>query len=72
MYNMNTNTKPAAAHVVKRTALRAYPGWEIAHNLTTGMYWANDTNGVAIGPGETTFADALYFAKHGVPPMHNA
>jgi hypothetical protein len=36
------------------------------------MYWANDTKGVAIGPGETTFADALYFAKHGVPPMHNA
>jgi hypothetical protein len=29
MEDMNTNTKPAAAaHVVKRTALRAYPGWE--------------------------------------------
>lgn len=63
---MNTNTAP---HVCKTTTLRAYPGWEITHNLTTGMYWANDTRGLAIGPGETVFADALFFVKNGRPPQ---
>ena len=66
------NTDTATTVIVNRTALRAYPGWEVCHRPDNGMYWANDTNGVAIGPGETTFADAVYFAKHGVPPLHNA
>jgi hypothetical protein len=64
------NSNETVPHIVKRTALRAYPGWEIAHNETTGMYWANSLTTPAIGPGESTFADALYFVKHGEPPMH--
>lgn len=68
MNNATDNTP----HVITRTALRAYPGWEVVHNATTGMYWANDTRGIAIGPGEDTFADAVYFARHGEPPVHNA
>jgi len=57
---------------VTRTALRAYPGWEICHRPDNGMYWANDTRGVAIGPGESSWADALYFVKHGEPPVKGA
>jgi len=63
------NAKESAAVIITRTALRAYPGWEICHRADNGMYWANDTRGIAIGPGERTFADAVYFAKHGEPPM---
>jgi hypothetical protein len=54
---------------VKTTALRAYPGWVVCHRPDNGMYWARDTRGVGIGPGETTFADAVFFAKHGRPPI---
>ena len=66
------NAERTANAVIKRTALRAYPGWEIVHNMTDGVYWANSLNTVALGPGESTFADALYFVKHGEPPMHSA
>jgi hypothetical protein len=61
----NTNTEPR----VTTTELRAYPGWVIRHNHDDGTYWADHTNGVALGPGEASFADALFFVKNGRPPI---
>jgi hypothetical protein len=54
-------------HVVVVTPLRAYPGWEISHNKTTGSYWARDMRpgGLAISAGHDTFAGALAFVKNG-------
>lgn len=69
MCNMNAAKNIAAKPVVKSTPLRAYPGWEIRHNVTDAMYWAVDTRGVAIGPGEASFADALFFVRNGRPPV---
>jgi hypothetical protein len=50
-----------------RTALRAYPGWEVRHNVLSGMYWAKNMRGIGMGPGEASFADAVHFAKTGEP-----
>ena len=63
------NSTESAKPVITRTALRAYPGWEIVHNATDATFWANDTRGVGIGPGEATFTDALFFVKNGRPPV---
>lgn len=66
MRSMDTATTP---HTVRTTNLRAFPGWQVHHNLTTGLYWASDTGSIAQGPGETCFADAVFFARHGRPPF---
>lgn len=52
--------------IIRRTRLRAYPGW-IVREFADGMFDAIDTNSVAMSPGERSFADALYFVKHGEP-----
>lgn len=54
---------------ITTTTLRAYPGWVIRYNDIDRMYWADNTRGVAIGPGERTFADALFFVKNDRPPV---
>jgi hypothetical protein len=56
--------------VIKTTALRAFPGWVVLtyrdeHGRNT--YSASKPNGLALSPLEASFADAVYFAKHGEP-----
>jgi hypothetical protein len=60
MTNPTAETNP----VIRETALRAYPGW-IVRQYADGMF--DSTNGRALSPGERSFADAVYFAKHGEP-----
>lgn len=52
--------------VVRQTALRAFPGW-VVREYADGTFDANQPNGVAMSPVERSFADAVYFAKHGRP-----
>lgn len=58
---------------LKPIILDRYPGWEIRIVSVDGKisYYAYDTNpgSVAIGPSEDTFTDALYFVRHGEPPI---
>jgi hypothetical protein len=49
--------------VVKRTALRAYPGWTILE-YSDGKFVA-DGSDIALSPGYDTFGEAVGFAKRG-------
>lgn len=51
--------------VVKVTALRAYPGWEVAEHYD-GSFTVSNRNGLGWHACRS-FADAVYFAKHGEP-----
>ena len=54
--------------IEKTVALRKYPGWEVCC-YADGTFVARQTNGLALGPVENSFQDAVYFAKHGEPKL---
>lgn len=68
---MTQQTEQVPNPVVRETLLRAYPRWRI-REYADGTFVADDTRGVALSPAEESFADALYFVRHGEPCMKPA
>lgn len=58
-------------HVIVEISLRAYPGWTVSHNKTTGSFWSRDDRlgGIAISAGHDNFAGAVAFARNGGEEM---